>query len=141
MKNAARIAIFSVGLMFCSGCIWSLPEGDVPKTLVGEENKKIKDDSLPLKDAEAAMSGAIIRTMIRKGHSSKQVPLAFHSAENQHSSFRKLLESTGMIRFSKQDSALYLIESQIKNGIWKLRLVKKDGTVILSKTVKYRQVP
>ena len=53
-KSAAAIAMLTVGLSLTTGCLWVLPEGDVPRELVGSENGKSNDDSLPLKDAEAA---------------------------------------------------------------------------------------
>ena len=134
--------ILLTGLFLSSGCIWFVPEGDVPPNLVGEQNTKPPEDAVPLKDAEAAMSGAIVRTLIRNGFSAEQVPVAFSkSSTNQYRSFIQLLHSTGMIRFVRPENAVFIIDSRLENGVWNLQLLKKNGTPALKKTVKYRQNP
>ena len=96
-----------------------------------------------MKDAEAAMSGAIVRTFIRNGLSTRQVPVIFTATSSkQNRSFVNLLYSTGMIQFvSSSRTADFLIDSRLEKGVWVLRLVKPDGTVVMKKTVKYRQNP
>ena len=140
-----RLSFFLIlltGLFLSSGCIWFVPEGEVPPDLVGEQNTKPPEDSVPLKDAEAAMSGAIVRTLIRNGHSTDTVPMAFHiTSSKQNQTFLELLSSTGMVRIVKPEAALYLIDSYQKNGVWELRVLKKNGTVLLKKMVKYRLTP
>ena len=134
--------ILLTGLLLSSGCIWFVPEGEVPSELVGEQNTKPPEETVPLKEAEAAMSGAIVRTLIRNGHSTDSVPMAFHvTSTKQNRTFLNLLHSTGMVRIVKPDAALYLIDSYQKNGVWELRVLKKNGAVILKKTVKYRLTP
>ena len=140
MKIKSYIAFsFLFAILFCStGCLWILPGGDVPPNLVGEGNGK-KDDTVPLKDAEAAMSGAIVRALIRNGFSAERVPIAFHyTSTKQNDSFMKVLFGTGMMNFTNYESALFLIDSRLEKGVWELRLLKKDGTVVTKKTVKYR---
>ena len=126
-------------ILLC-GCMGTLPEGEVPESLVGTQMTD-DSDSVPLKDAEASMSGAIVRALVRSGHSSERVPMAFtENSQIQNGSFVQLLHGTGMIRIGKPAFAVYFIESQMKNGVWNLRLLKKDGTVMMKKTVKYRMV-
>ena len=43
-----------------------------------------------------------------------------------------------MVQIGKAASASYLIESRQEKGTWTLRILKKDGTILLKKTVKYR---
>ena len=128
------------GVFLSTGCLWFLPEGEVPPNLVGEQNTKVDTDALPLKDAEAAMSGAIVRTLIRNGFSTQQVPMAFTETSTQTAhTFKNLLYSTGMIRVVRSKSAaVFLIYSRQENGVWVLRILKPDGTVVMKKTVKYR---
>ena len=96
-----------------------------------------------LKDAEAAMSGAIVRTLIRNGFSTQQVPMAFTETSTQTAhTFQNLLYSTGMIRVVRSKSAaVFLIYSRQENGVWVLRILKPDGTIVMKKTVKYRPNP
>lgn len=133
--------ILTAGMLCSTGCLWVLPDGEVPPDLVGTQNTE-KEESVPLNDAEAAMSGAIVRTLIRNGHSAESVPMAFHvTSTKQNRTFLNLLHSTGMVRIVKPDAALYLIDSYQKNGVWELRVLKKNGAVLLKKTVKYRLTP
>ena len=130
--------LFAVTMsVFCLVCSCStLPEGDVPPSLVGEIPPE--QESLSQKDAEAAMCGAIVRTLVRLGHSSERTPLAFTIASSpQRTEFVSLLTGTNMILFSRTDSAKYLVDSKLKDGAWTLQLTKKDGTILLAKTVRY----
>ena len=143
-KTRYIIFLFLIaGVFLTSGCLWFLPEGEVPPNLVGEQNTQAAPDAVPLKDAEAAMSGAIVRTFIRNGLSTQQVPVAFtETSTQQNRSFVNLLYSTGMIQFTHSSrTAVFLIDSRLEKGVWVLRLVKPDGTVVMKKTVKYRQNP
>ena len=129
--------LFLAGLLCSTGCLWILPDGDVPPNLVGDGNTG-NEDTVPLKDAEAAMSGAVVRTLIRNGYSTAAVPVAFHvTSTKPDQTFLKLLQSTGMIRIVKPDTAFLQIRSRQKNGIWELELLKNNGAVIMKKTVKY----
>ena len=144
VKKSYIVFLFLIaGLFLTSGCLWFLPEGEVPPNLVGEQNTQAEPDAVPLKDAEAAMSGAIVRTFIRNGLSTRQVPVIFTATSSkQNRSFVNLLYSTGMIQFvSSSRTADFLIDSRLEKGVWVLRLVKPDGTVVMKKTVKYRQNP
>ena len=144
VKKSYIVFLFLIaGLFLTSGCLWFLPEGEVPPNLVGEQNTQAAPDAVPLKDAEAAMSGAIVRTFIRNGLSTRQVPVIFTATSSkQNRSFVNLLYSTGMIQFvSSSRTADFLIDSRLEKGVWVLRLVKPDGTVVMKKTVKYRQNP
>ena len=141
VKKSYIVFLFLIaGLFLTSGCLWFLPEGEVPPNLVGEQNTQAEPDAVPLKDAEAAMSGAIVRTFIRNGLSTRQVPVIFTATSSkQNRSFVNLLYSTGMIQFvSSSRTADFLIDSRLEKGVWVLRLVKPDGTVVMKKTVKYR---
>ena len=142
-KSYVIVLFLIVGLFLTSGCLWFLPEGEVPPNLVGEQNTQAEPDAVPLKDAEAAMSGAIVRTFIRNGLSAQQVPVAFtETSTQQNRSFVNLLYSTGMIKIVPSSrTAVFLIDSRLEKGVWVLRLVKPDGTVTMKKTVKYRQNP
>ena len=142
-KNYIIFLFLITGLFLTSGCLWFLPEGEVPPNLVGEQNTQAAPDAVPLKDAEAAMSGAIVRTFIRNGLSTQQIPVAFtETSTKQNSSFVSLLYSTGMIYIVPSSrTAVFLIDSRLDKGVWTLRLVKPDGTVVMKKTVKYRQNP
>ena len=139
-KNYIVFLFLIAGLFLTSGCLWFLPEGEVPPNLVGEQNTQAEPDAVPLKDAEAAMSGAIVRTFIRNGFSTRQVPVIFTATSSkQNRSFVNLLYSTGMIQFvSSSRTADFLIDSRLEKGVWVLRLVKPDGTVVMKKMVKYR---
>ena len=144
VKKSYIVFLFLIaGLFLTSGCLWFLPEGEVPPNLVGEQNTQAEPDAVPLKDAEAAMSGAIVRTFIRNGLSTRQIPVIFTATSSkQNRSFVNLLYSTGMIQFiSSSRTADFLIDSRLEKGVWVLRLVKPDGTVVMKKTVKYRQNP
>ena len=144
VKKSYIVFLFLIaGLFLSSGCLWFLPEGEVPPNLVGEQNTQAEPDAVPLKDAEAAMSGAIVRTFIRNGLSTRQVPVIFTATSSkQNRSFVNLLYSTGMIQFvSSSRTADFLIDSRLEKGVWVLRLVKPDGTVVMKKMVKYRQNP
>ena len=133
-KNFLFAATLSVLCLAC-GCS-SLPEGEVPPSLVGETPPE--QESLSQKDAEAAMCGAIVRTLVRLGHSSERTPLAFTIASSpQRTEFVSLLTGTNMILFSRADSSKYLVDSRLKDGVWTLQLTKKDGSILLAKTVKY----
>ena len=141
VKKSYIVFLFLIaGLFLTSGCLWFLPEGEVPPNLVGEQNTQAEPDAVPLKDAEAAMSGAIVRTFIRNGFSTRQVPVIFTATSSkQNRSFVNLLYSTGMIQFvSSSRTADFLIDSRLEKGVWVLRLVKPDGTVVMKKMVKYR---
>jgi hypothetical protein len=142
-KNYIIFLFLLAGLFLTSGCLWFLPEGEVPPNLVGEQNTQAAPDAVPLKDAEAAMSGAIVRTFIRNGLSTQQVPVAFtETSTKQNPSFVNLLYSTGMICIVPSSrTAVFLIDSRLDKGVWVLRLVKPDGTVVMKKTVKYHQNP
>lgn len=117
------------------GCS-SLPDGEVPPSLVGETVRAEED--LLQKDAEAAMCGAVVRSFVRLGHGSDRTPLAFtKDSSPQRKEFVSLLTGTNMIWFCGEDSAKYLLDSKLEDGIWTLKMLKKDGTVIFSKTVRY----
>lgn len=140
-KSYFFFLILTAGLFCSTGCLWILPDGEVPPDLVGEQNVK-SEDSVPLKDAEAAMCGAIVRSLIRNGHSAEVVPVAFHvTSTKQSQNFLNLLYSTGMIRVVKMENAVFLIDSFLKNGVWELRLLRKNGSVVMKKTVRYRSNP
>lgn len=140
MKKICNIVIFTLSVLtLCGGCrSWGIPEGDVPDSLVGPSETE-DTDLMELKDAEAAMCGAIVRTMIRNGHVSERVPLAFTlmSTEPQES-FVSLLTGTDLIWICGEDSAKYLLDSKMEKNVWYLRLKKKDGTVLMEKTLKHR---
>ena len=86
--------------------------------------------------------GAIVRSLIRNGHSAEVVPVAFHvTSTKQSQNFLNLLYSTGMIRVVKMENAVFLIDSFLKNGVWELRLLRKNGSVVMKKTVRYRSNP
>ena len=62
-------------------------------------------------------------------------------AQTAHT-FQNLLYSTGMIRVVRSKSAaVFLIYSRQENGVWVLRILKPDGTIVMKKTVKYRPNP
>ncbi len=137
MKYCWKKSVFLLGLVFLCGCT-GLPEGEVPESLVGSQNGN-ETGSMTINDAEAAMSGAIVRTLVRIGHSADRTPMAFtENSTPQSSSFVKLLHGTDMVQIGKAASASYLIESRQEKGTWTLRILKKDGTILLKKTVKYR---
>ena len=142
-KSYIAFAFLFTTLFLSTGCIWFLPEGDVPPNLVGEQNTKIESDTVPLKDAEAAMSGAVVRALIRNGYSTQQVPMVFAKTSTpQNRSFVNLLFSTGMVWFTNSKSnAVFLLDSRLQNGVWELRMLKPNGEITLKKTVKYHPNP
>ena len=137
VKKRFSLAGCLAAVLFSAGCTAALPDGEVPESLVGEHIPERK--ILSQKDAEAAMCGAIVRALVRLGHASERTPLSFTvSSSPQRTEFVSLLTGTNMIWFCGADSAKYLVESKLEDGVWSLRLTKKDGSVILSKTVSYR---
>ena len=134
--------ILTVICLICSGCTSGLPEGEVPGSLVGEQATGTEDGVMELRTAEAAMCGAIVRTLIQRGYSPERVPIAFtiSSAGNQRN-FVELMTGTDLIRICGDYEAKYLLDSKLENGSWNLKLIKKDGTILLKKHIRYRQTP
>lgn len=119
-----------------SGCSWLfLPDGEVPDSLTGQE---VPEEVISQDKAEAAMCGAIVRTLVRLGHSSERTAIAFSKDSTlQRTHFVSLLTGTDMVWFCGEDSAKYLLESKISEGNWNIVLKKKDGTVLLNKALKF----
>ena len=129
------LLLFPLFLLF--GCVGTLPEGVVPESLVG--NQPVSDGTVSFKDAEAAMCGAVVRTLVRLGHSAERTPIAFtQDSPPQDPAFVTLLTGTDMILVCGEASAKYLMASKTENGIWELSLQKKDGTVLMKKSIRFR---
>ena len=141
MIRLKRMFAMCAAAVLFSGCSWGLPEGEVPESLIGENHKLTENTAMELNDAEAAMCGAVVRVLIRKGHVSERTPIAFTlTSTAPQESFVSLLTGTDLIWVCGVDSAKYLLDSKVSEGEWHLRMLKKDGTVLLEKRLKYRPI-
>jgi hypothetical protein len=135
--------ISAFAVLISGGCVSGLPEGEVPDSLVGDQKiMTAEENAVELHTAEAAMCGAIVRVLIQRGYSPERIPVAFTmTSSGGQGNFVDLMTGTDMIRICGNYEAKYLLDSKLENGVWTLKLMKKDGSILMQKIIRYRQTP